>query len=205
MPRGTFHTKAASNGHVAILRCVAARFGPEIQRRSECATRAALAGSMASEISHTGVVRVIDIGSSRPQILWHRLTGEAVSIDGGRWSLEFDDEGTAYLSPEEGGQVEPRWANSLLDMSVHQEESGARFIYSRRLERALLPSDGPCELSVKAVQVSSGACSFAREVYLHPFPVGNTGASGGAYLGFSNRSSGRTVTTDGYAPITKAS
>ena len=127
---------------------------------------------MPSEHCHLGVVELHDYGPIRCQQLRHTLTGEVVELDG-KWTLDFNDEGFGFLTPDADGDLEPKWVNDLLDLSMYDRSEGDEdwpgdhFLYQKSGDRWTSEEERSVDNEMTSVAFchSQGLGSFKGEIY----------------------------------------
>ena len=102
--------------------------------------------------------------------MWHTRTGEHCFILGAL-SLHFDNDGVGFVTLA-GDHEQTRWLNDFLDLSLHVDEDGAQFVYSKK-RGCPLEFDVPV-IEPKAFYHEVYSLRFVGEIYEHAIPVGST-------------------------------
>ena len=125
---------------------------------------------MAGEVPHRDCVRLLSWGKAGRRAVWHTRTGEHCFILGAL-SLHFDNDGIGFVTMA-GDHEQTRWLNDFLDLSLHVDEDGTHFVYSKKqgcqLEFDLLV------IEPKAFYHEMYSLKFVGEIYEHAIPVGST-------------------------------
>ena len=126
---------------------------------------------MSTEVSHLDAIRLITAVS--PALLWHTKSGEVVPLAQGEWSLAFHEH-TAILHPV-SSDLQPRWANDVLDLSYHVTSGGEEdeyFFHSKAKGESFHVVDSFIDMKVLAfVYSEERQGSWSSELYQHAYPI----------------------------------